>query len=409
MHSAAKNLSFVILLYAVVSTALPAEGAVFPRGEMVRLREGEMVKFEGKDYASAAKGQEFRVLKHQPGQPLVYLGMTGKDGRQMAVSLPVELLETAPGWAWNDVLAGAEAFRDGQPELARLFFERAAKDAATRKMAATLAVRIEGALRATQAFRAANANISDAARQAWLNTLTSLRDLGAALLNRGQASVALALDQGADRLAAGAADAPRSRLDRAEWAPRVETAARMADRVRQAIAHRRMIEAQEHLEAGMAAEPGRADFLRAKQRIEKSLAEAQERYLAADTMRRHGAKGAIHALTAIEMGLKECADYPRLRHLKGEMQSLFEERTAPPVTPALLALAGKDASVERLKAGHQLYTSRCTECHDLELLDSRSIQGWEQTVASMSRRANLSDADRAKILDYIRVAQRAGD
>jgi hypothetical protein len=382
------------------------EAAVFLRGEMVRLREGETLKFEGKDYASGAKGQEFRVLKHESGQPLAYVGVTGKDGRLIAASLPVEVLETAPGWAWNDVLAGTEAFRDGQPDVARKFFERAAKDEAWRDLAAMLALRLDGAIRSTQALRAADGARAAIVRQGWINTLAGLRDFAADLMGRGLASVAVTLDEGVDRLGAGASEAPASRLDRADWKPRVEAAARMADRIRQAVAHRRMVEAQEHLESGMTAEPLRPDFLLVRERIAKSLAEAEERYQAAEKMRRHGAKGAIHALTAIEMGLKECADYPRLRYLKSEMQSAFEERTAPPVTPELAALAGREISMERLKSGHQLYTARCTECHDLELLDSRSMQGWEQTVAGMSRRANLSDSERAQILDYLRAAQR---
>ena len=53
----------------------------------------------------------------------------------------------------------------------------------------------------------------------------------------------------------------------------------------------------------------------------------------------------------------------------------------------------------------RLYTTRCTECHDLELLTSRSFDGWQKMVGSMGRRAHLDNSEEARILDYIAVAQ----
>lgn len=90
------------------------------------------------------------------------------------------------------------------------------------------------------------------------------------------------------------------------------------------------------------------------------------------------------------------------------MQSAFEERTSPKVTPELLAAAGSGSgSLAALTEGHKLYTTRCTECHDLELLDSRTMTGWKSIVGSMSRRAHIDEAGEAKIIDYITIAQRA--
>jgi hypothetical protein len=88
------------------------------------------------------------------------------------------------------------------------------------------------------------------------------------------------------------------------------------------------------------------------------------------------------------------------------MQSAFDERTAPPVTPAFLAAAKPKASKEVLEEARTLYTDRCTECHDLEMLDSRSIPGWEKTVAGMSRRASLNSAQQAAIIEYLAAAQK---
>ena len=120
---------------------------------------------------------------------------------------------------------------------------------------------------------------------------------------------------------------------------------------------------------------------------------------------RHFNKGEVHALTAIEHGLKLCADHPQLLALKKEMSSAFEERTSPPVTTAFLAAAKVSTPLAALTEGHQLYTTRCAECHDLELIDSRGMGGWQKAVAGMSRRANLTAPQQARILDYLAAAQ----
>jgi hypothetical protein len=116
-------------------------------------------------------------------------------------------------------------------------------------------------------------------------------------------------------------------------------------------------------------------------------------------------KGTPHALTALEMGLKLCADHPLLLALKKEMSSAFEESTAPPVDTAFMA-AAKGGDAKELTEGHSLYTNRCTECHDLDLIDSRTIGSWEKMVGSMSRRAGLNSEQQARILTYIAAAQK---
>jgi hypothetical protein len=86
------------------------------------------------------------------------------------------------------------------------------------------------------------------------------------------------------------------------------------------------------------------------------------------------------------------------------MSGEFEGRTAPPVTPALLTAAHSSGPLAALEEGRKLYTSRCTECHDLELMDSRSVSGWEKAVGGMAGRAKLTDPEKARILEYITVA-----
>jgi hypothetical protein len=60
---------------------------------------------------------------------------------------------------------------------------------------------------------------------------------------------------------------------------------------------------------------------------------------------------------------------------------------------------------KELEEGRRLYTNRCTECHDLEMLDSRTRSSWDSIVTGMSRRANLSAEEKARIMDYITAAQ----
>jgi hypothetical protein len=59
---------------------------------------------------------------------------------------------------------------------------------------------------------------------------------------------------------------------------------------------------------------------------------------------------------------------------------------------------------EHLEEGRRLYTNRCAECHDLEMLDSRSIGGWERMVSGMARRANLTGTEKERVMDYLTAA-----
>jgi hypothetical protein len=62
-----------------------------------------------------------------------------------------------------------------------------------------------------------------------------------------------------------------------------------------------------------------------------------------------------------------------------------------------------------LEEGRKLYTVRCTECHDLEMLDGRTLTSLSGMIGSMSRRAGLSDAEKTRILDYIAAAKTVVD
>ena len=380
---------FVAVLSASVASAAPA----LSRGELVRLTRSETLKYEGKNFLGAPKGQEFTLLKQDTLMGSAQVAFVKEDGSAIAVSLPADALEASPPTPWTDLLRGAEAFRDQRPEEAKRLLARASQDPQLRAVAAPLSTRVAGVRSAQKATYGA--------------AMQGLRDTAEQLSKLGHASLALAIDDSAERLgkAALGAGAPASKVQRDELLKRVATANRTLARCRQAIALRRMNEASRYIEEGLQAEPARADFAALQTTVNKALVEAERNYEDANRMRRFD-KGAVHALTALEQGLKTCADHPHLLALKLEMQSQFEERTAPPITPVFLAAAGSAASKTSLEEGRKLYTSRCTECHDLELLDSRTVSGWRDMVGSMARRAGIDGGQQSKIVEYLAAAQR---
>ena len=395
------SLRRVLLLGGVfhfLGVSLPA-ATTFAPGAAVRLNRSETLMLNGKNFLGAPKGQEFTVVQVDPRTRLVAVGYYKDDGTTIAVQLPADALEPSPPDAWADLLRGMESFRDGRWEEARRLVQRAAQDPQQRALATALSSRMQGALAAAGAAQSGTA----ASRQALATTLGTLRDAAVQLTKLGHLTLALALDQGADRLAAPIAGAAPTKLDRNDVAKRVAVSQRAWLRGRQSVARHRLHEATTIVAEGLQAEPNRPDLKTLETFIAKEMADATQRYEDANRMRRFE-KGAVHALTAIESGLKTCADHPQLLALKKEMQSAFEERTSPPVTTAFLAAAGAGASAQALTEGHRLYTTRCTECHDLELVDSRGPAGWEKTVAGMAGRAHLNRAEQTRILDYLAAA-----
>lgn len=381
-----------LLLCAILA---PRLAMAFSPGDPVRLKRSETLLFNGKNFLGAPKGQEFSVLQQTPGKPLVYVAFYKEDGTLIAVTLPLDALEPSPPDAWRELLRGVEAFRDQQPDLARRLLAAAAQDPQQKALATAIAGRVNAAIAARSAAKPAQA----AAVQA-------LRDTAEGLAKLGHLCLALPLDDAAGKLAAGGEGMPASKLDRDDVTKRVAISNRAVVRARQAMALHRTYEAGKMIEEGLTAEPARPELKAWQPAVKKDVTEGDERYEAADKMRKFH-KGEVHALTAIEHGLKACADHPKLLALKREMSGAFELRTSPPVTPEFLAAAKVGTSSAVLTEGHKLYTTRCTECHDLELLDSRGKDGWQKAVGGMSRRAGLSEQEQARILDYIAAAQLA--
>lgn len=396
-------------------------GAAFAPGDSVVLTRSETLLFNGKNFLGAPKGQEFMVLKVDIAKG-TFVSYVKEDGSQVAVTLPTDALQAAPSDGWNDLLHGLECFRELRFEDAKRLIGRAASTPEYRALAGPIATRIVGAINAAGAAKTIDPSRGATARQGFINTAQGLRDLSEQLVKSGYPCLAFAMEEGTDRLGnyvlagknaipdpgALPAGLPPSKTQREDLRDRATTSNLGVIRCRQAVALHRLIAASKWLEEGQKAEPTRPEWKKFQPIVEKGLKDAEDDFAAADRMKRFE-KGAVHALTALEHGLKTCADHPKLKALKQEMLALFEARTSPSITPALLAAAGSRASKEALEQGRNLYTKRCTECHELELLDSRSVSAWRDAVASMSRRANLDSAEQAKIVTYLSVAQSAMD
>ena len=358
-----------------------SRAAGFAVGDGVRVTKGEMLLFKGEKFQPATKGQEFTVLKYDAAERRVFVGFLKEDGSLVAVSLPDEAVEAAPPNAWADLVKGAEAFRDQRHEEAKRLFQRARQDAGQQALAGTIAT------------------AAAAARTGTAPGLQAMRNLAGQLAKAGLPSLALPLDAGTDRIG----QAVPSKLDRDDLGKRATVSQNALLWSRQAMARHRMVEAAKHLEEGLRAEPANPEMKRLQAKAKRDSDEAQVLLETANRMRRFE-KGAVHAMSAIDDGLKLCADHAGLRALRQEMSAQFEERTSPQMTPAFLAAAGVKGAADSLAEGRKLYTTRCTECHDLEMLDTRSIGGWEKAVGGMARRANLTGGEQARIMEYLGVA-----
>ena len=386
---------FPLICYALLVNALHSGAAIFGIGDSVRLTRSETLLFKGENFLGAPKGQEFNVLQQDASRGLVYVSFFKADGTQIAVTLPADALEAAPPDAWKDLLRGVEGFGAGRYDDTKRFLLRAAQDPKYRALATSLSARLMSVIGASQSKATLAA------------TMPALRDTAEQLCKQGNYTLGLAVDLGADRLAANVPEAAvPSKIDREDVKRRVATVTLAVATSRQALALHRLSEANKFIKVGLEAEPTRPELKAVEAKVQKDLAEADSRCEDAERMR-HFPKGEVHALTALEQGLKLCVDHPGLIKLKRDMQGAVEERTAPPITPALLTASRGKAPAAALEEGRKLYTTRCTECHDLELVDSRSESSWQSAVSGMARRAHINDAQKAQILDYLAVARLA--
>jgi hypothetical protein len=389
---------------ALLAILMPGRAAApaFVVGDPVRVTKSEMLDFQGKNFVGAAKGQEFTLLKHDAARKVVFVSFLKDDNTMIAVTLPDEAVEPGTPRASLDLVRGAEAFRDQRYDEAKRLLTRATQDKQYAALGGALYTRMNGAIAA-----AAQARANPTLKQAATTTLQTLRDTAEQLAKAGLPSLALPLDEGADRLGAQVAGltVPASKVDRADLTKRVATSQRAYMLARQAFALKKLVTAAKHVKEGLEAEPAHPELKAMQPLVQKDLEEADSLCKTAKKMQRQP-NGAVHALSAIDDGLKLCTDHADLRELRKTLAAAFEERTSPQVTPAFLSLAKVSTPTQVLEEGRKLYTNRCTECHDLEMLDGRTLTGWAGMVSSMGRRAGLSEAEKSRIMDYIAAAQK---
>ena len=404
LSSASVRIAIVAMLSALSGVSHGAARALVV-GDPVRVTRSEMLLFQGKNLAGAAKGQEFTLLKHDPAKKQVFVSFMKDDGTLVAATLPDEAVEPGVVRATSDLVRGVEAFRDQRYDEAKRLLTRAALDKQHAALAGALFTRVNGAFGS-----ASLARTSPAAKQAATTTLQTLRDTAEGLAKAGMTRIALALDEGTDRLGAQVPGltVPATKVDRADLTKRAAISQRETMLARQSFALKQLVAASKHVAAGLEAEPAHDELKAMQPLVQKDLEEADTLCKTAKKMQRQP-NGAVHALSAIDDGLKLCTDHADLRELRKTLAAAFEEKTSPQVTPAFVSIAKAGTSAPMLEEGRKLYTVRCTECHDLEMLDGRTLTSLSSMVGSMSRRAGLSDAEKTRILDYIAAAKTVVD
>ena len=404
LSSASVRIAIVAMLSALSGVSHGAARALVV-GDPVRVTRSEMLLFQGKNLAGAAKGQEFTLLKHDAGKKQVFVSFMKDDGTLVAATLPDEAVEPGVVRATSVLVRGVEAFRDQRYDEAKRLLTRAALDKQHAALAGALFTRVNGAFGS-----ASLARTSPAAKQAATTTLQTLRDTAEGLAKAGMTRIALALDEGTDRLGAQVPGltVPATKVDRADLTKRAAISQRETMLARQSFALKQLVAASKHVAAGLEAEPAHDELKAMQPLVQKDLEEADTLCKTAKKMQRQP-NGAVHALSAIDDGLKLCTDHADLRELRKTLAAAFEEKTSPQVTPAFVSIAKAGTSAPMLEEGRKLYTVRCTECHDLEMLDGRTLTSLSSMVGSMSRRAGLSDAEKTRILDYIAAAKTVVD
>ena len=404
LSSASVRIAIVAMLSALSGVSHGAARALVV-GDPVRVTRSEMLLFQGKNLAGAAKGQEFTLLKHDAAKKQVFVSFMKDDGTLVAATLPDEAVEPGVVRATSDLVRGVEAFRDQRYDEAKRLLTRAALDKQHAALAGALFTRVNGAFGS-----ASLARTSPAAKQAATTTLQTLRDTAEGLAKAGMTRLALALDEGTDRLGAQVPGltVPATKVDRADLTKRAAISQRETMLARQSFALKQLVAASKHVAAGLEAEPAHDELKAMQPLVQKDLEEADTLCKTAKKMQRQP-NGAVHALSAIDDGLKLCTDHADLRELRKTLAAAFEEKTSPQVTPAFVSIAKAGTSAPMLDEGRKLYTVRCTECHDLEMLDGRTLTSLSGMVGSMSRRAGLSDAEKTRILDYIAAAKTVVD
>ena len=80
-----------------------------------------------------------------------------------------------------------------------------------------------------------------------------------------------------------------------------------------------------------------------------------------------------------------------------------QKNTVPVPTAAMATESGQ--SLEKLKLGHQVYTTECARCHEPMKPTEISGEDWHVVVPGMAWNAGISEADEDAVLKYIMAAR----
>jgi cytochrome c5 len=58
-------------------------------------------------------------------------------------------------------------------------------------------------------------------------------------------------------------------------------------------------------------------------------------------------------------------------------------------------------SIDYLKEGHALYTTRCSKCHELKNTTTYTAAGWDVILKNMSKRARLNEKQKEQVTAYL--------
>lgn len=411
---------FFACLLALVGSVFSS--FAYSPGDLVRASKKDTLNFFGEPLLGVPKGQEFTVLKHQQGSGIVYLAFVQKEGAVVAVTLPESSVEAVPMDGWTLTLRGAQFFREQRFDDAKKLLMEAGKDPSYRRLTQRMIASIDAVGAAARFVMNALAEFHSSggsdlakvkltnAQQSFASCSLKIREVTAEIDSLGYTSLSYSLDEGLDRLALKALPAavnpgqvslPPSKLEKENLAARASKAAFSVVRCRQAVAVRRLMEASQYISEGLAAEPARPELKAMQVKVVEDIKDAEGRCDAAQENRK---RNLSQALLSLERAVKLCADHPMVLKLRDEMSGALEAKTAPPVTKEFIAAAKSSASESALVEGHRLYTNRCSQCHDLEMLDSRSVGGWKDEVAGMAGRAKIDAAQQASIVQYITAA-----
>jgi cytochrome c2 len=70
----------------------------------------------------------------------------------------------------------------------------------------------------------------------------------------------------------------------------------------------------------------------------------------------------------------------------------------PEPAPATTAVAADPAMVE---AGHAIFTTKCTKCHKLKIVENYTAERWTGILKAMVPKAKLDSTEAAQVTAYV--------